>query len=164
MYGEDWIEAAGTILIVIIFLMENRYPGFLRRIARESRRANYETSRVANLDTEQIIADLRRIMREERLYLNEELALGDLAERSDLTVHQLSEILNVALKTGFYGFINGFRVEHACRLLLEKPELSTTAIGFESGFNANSAFYKAFKQTTGAAPGEYRKQNRPAAS
>ncbi len=158
---EGFADAAATIILVILFLAENRRPGFLGRLALQDRRNRHEQSRVSNLDIEAVLEHLRRIMAEEELYLDEELSLPDLAERVDLGTHQLSEILNLEPGGGFYGFVNEFRIEHARRLLLEEPEMPILTVGFRSGFNTSSAFYNSFKRRTGKTPGHFRKSALP---
>lgn len=42
--------------------------------------------------------------------------------------------------------------------LLEKPALSVTQIGFETGFRDTSSFTTAFRKFTGLTPSDYRRQ------
>ena len=47
----------------------------------------------------------------------------------------------------------------AKQLLTTEPAATILAIGMETGFKSQSAFYTAFKEITGLAPGNYRKQH-----
>lgn len=57
----------------------------------------------------------------------------------------------------FVQFLTETRIDHACRLLLEK-KLSITQIAYETGFNNMAHFYKQFKKITGLTPKEYCKE------
>jgi AraC-like DNA-binding protein len=54
-------------------------------------------------------------------------------------------------------YLNELRVGHACKLLIEE-RLSITAICYESGFNNQSNFNKAFKKITGKTPSAYQSE------
>ncbi len=81
-----------------------------------------------------------------------------------ITPHQLSEFINDLLGMNFASYINQYRVEEAKSILVNKPEESTLAIGFQVGFGSKQSFNTIFKQQTGTTPSGYRKQtmdNRP---
>lgn len=50
------------------------------------------------------------------------------------------------------------RIERATELLVKTDE-KVLEIAFDSGFKSLSSFYKAFKESTGCTPNEYRKNN-----
>ncbi|HTD39386.1 MAG TPA: hypothetical protein VK671_02110, partial [Mucilaginibacter sp.] len=53
---------------------------------------------------------LKKIVKENRYYQDPELSLGSLAEKLDLTPHELSRIINAVLKKSFNDFINEYRI------------------------------------------------------
>ena len=89
-----------------------------------------------------------------KLYRDESLSLAGLAERAQLTGHQLSEYFNVQLQVNFSRYVNRHRVQAACELLVEKPELTVLNVAFEVGFNSKSVFNTAFSRETGLSPTE----------
>lgn len=98
-------------------------------------------------------------MEQEQLYLDNELSAGELAEKMELTTHQLSELLNSHVNQSFYDFLNSYRLEEAKRLLTSPDcNKSITDIAFESGFNNRNSFYRVFKTALGLTPTEYRRQ------
>ena len=104
-------------------------------------------------------ADLERIVdrvETEKPYLNPDLNLAELAHRVAMTPREVSELLNGALGTHFFDFINGYRVEHAKTLLRDAPKRSIMQVLFESGFNSKSSFNTAFKKYVGQTPSAYR--------
>jgi AraC-like DNA-binding protein len=53
-------------------------------------------------------------------------------------------------------YINGYRIEEACRLLRETDK-PVTSVMFEAGFETKSNFNREFRRATGASPAEWRK-------
>lgn len=100
---------------------------------------------------------LRQVMEHEKLYLEPELNLNDLARRLGTNASVLSNCINRAFDQNFNDFVNAYRVE-AVKKLLSDPKaahLSLLGIGLESGFNSKATFNRAFKKLTGLSPREF---------
>lgn len=111
-------------------------------------------------DTEAIILaeNLKEVMQTQKLYLNQELSLKDLAKSIDTYTHYITQILNSYFNQNFYDFVNQYRVEEAERLLLDpsKSNFTILAIAYECGFNSKAPFNRAFKKKNGITPSEYK--------
>jgi len=105
---------------------------------------------------------LKKVVKENRYYLDSELSLSSLAEKLELTTHELSRILNTVLKKSFNDFINEYRVQEAARKMqdLAYDHITLLGIAFESGFNSQSTFSRIFKQITRKSPVEYKKNRK----
>lgn len=57
-------------------------------------------------------------------------------------------------------FITNIRLKKSLKLLIEKPELSITDVGYELGFSSPSYFTKCFREVFGVTPAKYRKDNK----
>ncbi|WP_208864629.1 helix-turn-helix domain-containing protein [Mucilaginibacter gossypiicola] len=103
---------------------------------------------------------LRKVIEANRYYEDAELNLTSLAEKLGLTVHELSRIINVALKKNFNDFINEYRVAEVICKMLDPAFAHITLLGIalESGFNSKSSFNRIFKQLTGKSPAEYKNE------
>jgi putative ABC transport system permease protein len=101
---------------------------------------------------------LKKVVKENCYYQDPELNLGSLAEKLDLTPHELSRIINVVLKKSFNDFINEYRVAEVARRMQDPANDYITLLGIalESGFNSQSTFTRIFKQMTGKSPMEYK--------
>lgn len=152
------IHAYVTGYLVVIYWFSLRYPNFLAMARLELQRDRYRMSGLGALDVSELIRKLNQLMTEERLFALENLTLGQLAEELEITSHQLSELLNSKLGRSFNNFVNEYRIEEACRMLIEEPDRSVVSIGVAVGFNSNSAFYKAFSSIKGISPAKYRKE------
>ena len=101
---------------------------------------------------------LKKMMQANRYYQDMELSLASLAEKLDLSPHELSRIINTALKKSFNDFINEYRVADVIRRLQNPANDHITLLGlaYESGFNSKTSFNRIFKQMTGKNPVDYK--------
>jgi ABC-type antimicrobial peptide transport system permease subunit/AraC-like DNA-binding protein len=100
---------------------------------------------------------LKKIVKENCCYQDPELSLGSLAEKLELTPHELSRIINAVLKKSFNDFINEYRIAEVIRKM-QNPvydRLTLLGIAYDSGFNSKTTFSRAFRRMTGKTPGEY---------
>lgn len=116
-------------------------------------------NRKLNLNIEENLKDkLHGLMQREALYKNANLTLPELAKRTGVSVPLLSQYLNDNLQKSFSTYINELRIEEAKRLLVADPNLTMELVSEQSGYNAQSTFYNAFKQFVEMTPARYRKQ------
>ena len=94
-------------------------------------------------------------MENERLYLDPNLSLSNLASRIGASSNHVSQTLNETLGVSFFDYINRWRVEDAKQEILS-GEQSVLNIALAVGFNTSSSFYKAFKNETGKTPRDFR--------
>jgi AraC-like DNA-binding protein len=110
---------------------------------------------------------LKSLMEKDKLFLDPDLDLSIVVQRSGTPQKVLSSVLNQFTGKSFNEFVNEYRVEEVKRRLFEPSmkHLTITGIAFECGFNSQATFQRAFKQATGLTPKEYvarqTEQNRP---
>lgn len=96
---------------------------------------------------------------EEKIYLNPELKLSDVAEKLNVPSYKISECINSCSDMHFFDFTNSYRVETA-KLLIKDKELkqryTIEYIVSQSGFSSKSTFNAAFKKFTGLTPTQFR--------
>ncbi len=103
---------------------------------------------------------LEHCMTVEKLYLNPDLTLAEVAASIGSNRTYLSQYINNTLNTTFYEYVNGYRVREATYLLANRPEQPLHEIAEACGFNSISTFRRSFKKEKGVTPSEYRTQNR----
>ena len=97
-----------------------------------------------------------KIIREERLYAQDNLMREDIMERFGIGRHRLNDQLNAfADGMSFPQYINSIRMEIAYDLLTNRPEMKITEIAREVGFTAPN-LREQFKRCYGITPAEYR--------
>jgi putative ABC transport system permease protein len=101
---------------------------------------------------------LKNVMKANLYYEDPELSLRSLADKLKLHPHELSRIINTALKKNFNDFINEYRVQAAVRKMQDPAldRLTLLGIAYDSGFNSQSTFTRIFKQVTGKSPMEFK--------
>lgn len=108
--------------------------------------------RIAEPDALVWIEKLQKAIAEKDLYKDPNLKLGDLAQKINISGHQLSQLLNDHLGKNFSTYINEYRINEACKLITTDGRLSFEAIGYEVGYNSKSTFYSAFKKIKDTTP------------
>ena len=119
----------------------------------------YQRSSLTENQAITYLEKLQTLMTEQKLYLDPELSLGDLANRLGIPKHHLTEVLNTHLNETFYQFVNTYRIEEAKRKIDSAEHDSLLELAFASGFKSKATFNTYFKQLTGATPSSYRKQS-----
>ncbi len=162
--------SAITLLLLLAWFLNQQRPQLAETVAEAMAEAVAETvteasparrrSLLLNVDVEAMASRLRQVMEDEHLYRRDDLDLAGLAATVGLTSHQLSELLNERLGLGFSRYLKQYRVAEAKELLLSRPALSVLEVGLMVGFSSLSAFYSAFRELEGMAPGKYRQQRR----
>jgi AraC-like DNA-binding protein len=113
-----------------------------------------------------VLAEIERVMRRERVYLEGNLTIGALAAKIGLLEYKLRRIINQGLGyRNFNSFLNHYRIEHAKGLLTAPRDTGTSVltVAMECGFQSLGPFNRAFKAHTGMTPSEFRRA-RPADS
>ncbi|RZM29859.1 MAG: helix-turn-helix domain-containing protein [Pedobacter sp.] len=108
-------------------------------------------------DTENLYK-LQNLISSEHLFLEKRLRLKEIAQRVNLTPHELSALLNNHYRKSFADFINIFRVNYVKEKLRSSSslqQLTIEALGDQAGFSSKSTFFFAFKKHTGMSPLEY---------
>jgi len=100
---------------------------------------------------------IERIFSEQKLFLEPELSLADLAQKLRTNPSVLSAAINQNFGKNFNDFVNEYRVEEFKKQiqLPENKKLTLLAVALDCGFNSKATFNRAFKKFTGQSPKEY---------
>ncbi len=123
----------------------------------EAAQETYATSTRGQVDCAVAIAKLEQLMQENELYRDSALDLAGLAQRVELSPHQLSELINTHLGKHFSRYVREYRVAAAQKMLLAERSASVLSVGLSAGFTSQSNFYEAFREIAGTTPGKFRK-------
>ena len=107
----------------------------------------------------ELMSQIRQVMEQEKLYLDSELKLGDVATRLNTNRNAVSACINSQLGCSFSQFIGNCRVEHSKELMRQDPEMKMMEVWMQSGFATESSFFRAFKAATGKTPAEWKAEN-----
>jgi AraC-like DNA-binding protein len=118
----------------------------------------YDNSTLSQSDAETLVVKLRKLMKSEEVFLDNEISLVSLSKILKITPHHLSQVLNEQLGQNFYDFINSARIERAKEMLLNAgfQKLPIIDIAYQVGFNNKTSFNNAFKKYTQVTPTQYK--------
>jgi AraC-like DNA-binding protein len=110
--------------------------------------------------------DKMKGLMQQQFYTQSNLTIGVLAQALCMPEHRLRILINKHLGyQNFSAFLNSYRIPAAKNTLKDplQARLPVLTIALELGYGSIGPFNRAFKQTTGFTPSEYRKniQNRP---
>ena len=110
-----------------------------------------------------LIHDIDRVMREKMLYTNAGLTIHDLADAVHSNRTYVSNCINRSYGINFSQYIARQRVAYA-QLILRDARYNTDKAAIAdaivlSGFSSDQTFYRVFKEQTGTTPLQYRKAN-----
>jgi transcriptional regulator GlxA family with amidase domain len=93
------------------------------------------------------------------VHLDPDLNLNRMARKLGVPARQISVAINRQREVSVSQFINGLRIDEACRLLKE-TELPVTQVMLQSGFVTKSNFNREFSRQMGQSPSVWRSSNR----
>lgn len=126
--------------------------------------AKYTRSGISLEDAQRYKIRMMKMMQDEKLYLDCDLTLRDLARHVGISYHQASQVINGQMNQRFFSFVNSYRIQLA-KDLMSDPKTSKMAIvdlAVEVGFKSKSSFYDAFKKMTQMTPTQFKKNLEPA--
>ncbi len=150
------IMLAALILIYISQkkMLKHFYEEESRRLA--TIQPLYSKSGLNAGQIEKYALHIQQQMEEKRFFLLSDLSLVKLAKLLNIPPHYITQVLNTHLQTNFHLYVNTFRVQAACEMLLQKESLKLEVIAMESGFNSKVSFNRNFKSIMGCSPSDYR--------
>ena len=101
--------------------------------------------------------ELHNQMSFQKPWLEENFNTAQLAARMDLSIHQVSELLNKYMGVSFAELTNQYRLNETFNMMKTSPGKNMLEIALSAGFQSKSAFNRIFKEKTGLTPTEYMK-------
>jgi len=120
----------------------------------------YAKSGLRKEQAEEYLTILLNYMDDEKPYLDGDLTIHDLSQKTGIPRHHITEVLNEKYGRNFFTFVNEYRVREVISRINDPKYQRYTilAIAFDSGFNSKSTFNTIFKAYTGNTPSEYRNE------
>ncbi len=140
----------------IDFELSDHYAGSETN-KRENEEKPESTKQELDVEKMAIAKKLEQLMDEDKLYIQTDLNLRDLAKHLKVNSVLLSATINQAFSQNFNDFINSLRIEEFIRLYQQDVEKRFTllSIALDSGFNSKATFNRAFKKIKGCSPKEF---------
>lgn len=103
---------------------------------------------------------LSKVLRHIDQHFCESIDQKTLAQRCGMSPFRFSRVFKEVVGIGFMDYVLNKRMDFA-KHLLDNSQMPITSIGYEVGFKDPSYFARAFKQSCGSTPSEYRQTRRP---
>ena len=118
----------------------------------------YAKSGLRKEQAEAYLTKLLSYMDDEKPYLDGDLTIHHLSQKTGIPRHYITEVLNEKYGRNFFTFVNEYRVREVISRINDPKYQHYTilAIAFDAGFNSKSTFNTIFKTYTGNTPSEYR--------
>jgi len=140
------------LYLLVLFLILNRKKTF----AVFGKMAKYQDKKIDEAEVQLLSKKLEQLMEDEKVYINPDLKLSDVADKMNILPYTLSQLINDNLGKSFTNFINEHRIAEAKKIIQSNGNLKLEAIGYDCGFNSKSNFYAAFKKITGTTPSKFK--------
>lgn len=160
-YEQDWWWHLFTVG-VIIYVSINGYSSHItpkiefNQTPRDEEviTSQHEETKAPNADSLALKNRIMQAFTEEKVYLNPNLTLSDLARKLKTNSSLLSAAINQNFEKNFNDFVNEYRVSEFNSLIKDSKyaHLTITAIAYDCGFNSKSTFNRAYKKITGVSP------------
>lgn len=124
--------------------------------------ANYPlpTQELESLSDSELFDQLRRIILEEKLFLDPQFGRQQLIDRLHLSKESIGSAFSKGSQyASLASFVNEMRLIHGAKLLSEHPEMSISDVATASGFASNITFSHNFKERYALTPTEFRNKN-----
>jgi AraC-like DNA-binding protein len=121
----------------------------------------YQRSGLQPEQAQQYADMLLSCMANDQLYRDPELSIYQLADKTGISKHHLTQVINEQLNRNFYELVNSYRVEEVKQRIIDPAfhHLTIEAIGQEAGFKSKTAFYANFKKQVGMTPAGWKKSH-----
>lgn len=167
-YRKDGEEYLCRLIIHPIFNIDDELTNFIafevdgdktddRQISLMQIRRRYHNSGLDNLKEIELFAKLTILFERQKIYLNPNLKLGDIAKKLKTNSKYLSQVVNNQTNNNLIHYVNLYRIEEAKRKIISDEYLHLTTYGVAQtcGFKNKSTFYKVFKEITNMTPKDY---------
>jgi AraC-like DNA-binding protein len=168
-----YVLLAGVLVFLFIFVRRHKlhpqpepvkagkeYPYQERSIPHADRMLEDSGPSLKDSDMEELKERLCNVLEREKLYLNPDIRVGDLAERLYTNKSYLAQTIKIKLNKNFCQLVHYYRVREAMRLYAQNPDLTITQLCRRVGFNSMTTFNTAFGRNTGFTPAEWCKEFR----
>ena len=147
-----WALAAILIAAIVAFVMKFRKP-------RPQPTTEDVLEPLPQKENTLLMQRICELMDERQLYLQQGLRVSDIASVLGTNSRYISDCIKANRGYSLSQFINGYRIEHSKKLMIEHPEMKLSTVATESGFSNDKALGRSFKEFTGLTPTEWKNKN-----
>jgi AraC-like DNA-binding protein len=152
------LEGALLVAILLAQLGDHGIERYLSPDATSAPARRVDSTRAPDPDAA-AVAQLNRLMREDRAYRQPGLSVAGLADRMNMPEYRLRKLIHEHLgHRNFNAFLHDYRIREACEMLRD-PDQSRTpilTIALSVGYQSINTFNRGFREVMGVTPSAYR--------
>ncbi|MBQ4355533.1 MAG: helix-turn-helix transcriptional regulator [Bacteroidales bacterium] len=161
------LTLAAAVVFFVLFIQSRRaYKKLLKKNLREqeekfsfSQKVDFSSIHPENHADQLVLEKLCDLLENEKVYLDPNLSLSQLAKRMGTNRTTVSHVVNRYFQQTLPALINYYRVNEAIRLLSDEAtrDNKLEVIGEMCGYQNRQVFHSAFKRETGITPKHFRR-------
>jgi AraC-like DNA-binding protein len=172
-----WVDAGMYTLEIAVWAVIYRYsvrhrvigdlpdllPELDQPVAKPAPPESVPENAVIEPHTAHLITRIYACLETEKLYLNPDLTIKDVAEAIHSNRTYISKAINTSVGITFFQLVNRYRIQHAVELinLSDHKKFTFETIARQSGFSSMTTFYAFFKKEQGCTPSDYIRKRNP---
>lgn len=106
-------------------------------------------------DADRMLHSLKKLMEEDKLFLNPDLTIEDVASELNTNRVYISRIVNQMMHITFRDYVNQLRIRYSKQYMTKHPEYTQETVAVASGYQDAASFNRKFRQITGVTPREW---------
>ena len=112
---------------------------------------------LSKMTDEELFQHITKVIKEQELYRWPDFNRSAVMQHFSLSATRVGAAFAQGGGQSLPEFVRNCRLNHACRLMVERPTMSFVEVGEASGYQRTTTFYHDFKARFAVAPAEYRK-------
>lgn len=117
-----------------------------------------ESSDLSSMNDKELFVYLSKTIKEKEMFRLPNLNRNAVMKCFSLSAVRIGNAFARGGGVSLPEFVRNCRLDYACRLMVEQPEMSFVEVGNQSGYHRTTTFYHDFKARFGMPPAEYREQ------
>ena len=102
--------------------------------------------------------EIQKVLAEIRANYAQDLTVTQMGETTHLQPNYLTTLFRKETGKGFIQYLNQYRIEEACRMMLTNPDCPLQDVAEACGFQSPRYFFTVFKKLTDSTPGAFREK------
>lgn len=143
---DNIVGSASVLGLILVVILSSLAWIYVRR---------GKTTQQKTSQDESVFTRLEALMQVEQLFMDPDISLSRIARRMGLPVRAVSRAINAQTGLNVSQYVNGLRINEACRLL-RASDIKVTEVIYASGYNTKSNFNREFLRVTGKTPTAWR--------
>lgn len=124
----------------------------------DKRVTKYANSSLSIGNIPEYVDQIEKLINDDKIYLDCQIRLNDLALKINIKSHHLSQIINQHYQQSFFDFINQHRIAEAKSIITKNLDQPLIQVAFDAGFNNKTSFVNAFKKFEKKTPSKFKEE------